>query len=391
MTCVTKTSLATWLGANGRAEVLPSPPSVDGGSSVLKLGKGYLGKLAYHLKGFYYFNFFTIINTSFLLAGQLEGGADISFSQWTSACFFRVFGSGLRKNQEFLMLERLAVGARTPIRVLDAEFCSGLCSAPARYPYWIHVKVYFVSTWNFYAPEETPLVYLKMGHKVYHLCDVAAFYLYMRVQESALHPWESEASVRTCLSERFPNLVVPADFLGSIRRPCFETDRSFKVIFFLSHGYVGQDTLKSFQGLVRAGTWGRGDSAQVVIVAFGTQKPRFHFLSPEAIQVSEYKFGKTGLLSTHLDPENLKHLLEPTTSPSTLPLDTGSPSQCPCQFGETLSRNLPPAKLCRPVGYNEAPADLESNLRLLGLLDPDLSRILDLCTWLSCVCFDIER
>jgi len=53
MTCVTKTSLAAWLGANGRAELLPTPPSEDGGSSVLKLGKGYLGKLAYHLKGFF--------------------------------------------------------------------------------------------------------------------------------------------------------------------------------------------------------------------------------------------------------------------------------------------------------------------------------------------------
>ena len=289
------------------------------------------------------------------------------------------------------MLERLAVGARTPIRVLDAEVCSGLCSAPARYPYWVHFKVYFVSTWNFYAPQEAPLVYLKMGHKLYHLREVTAFYLYANVQESALHPWESEASVRTRLSEAFPKLVVPADFLGSIRRPCFETDPSFKVVFFLSHGYVGQDTLKSFQGLVRAGTWGQGNSAQVVIVAFGTPKPRFHFLTPEAIQLSNYRLGKTGLLSTHLDPENLKHLLESSTPTCALSLDTGSPSQCPCQFGETLSRNLPPAKLCRPVGYNEAPADLESNLKLLGLLDPVLSKILDLCSWLSCVCFDVER
>ena len=290
------------------------------------------------------------------------------------------------------MLERLAVGARTPIRVLEAEFCSGLCSTPARYPYWIHVKVYFVSTWNFYCPEETPLVYLKMGHKLYRLCDVPAFYLYMRVQESALHPWESEAGARTFLSESFPSLVVPNDFLGSIKRPCFETDLSFRVVFFLSHGYVGPDTLKSFQGLVRASSWGgRGDLAQVVIVAFGTQKPCYHFVSSDVIQESEYNLRKTGLLSSHLAPENLTHLLEPTTSACSLTPDKGSPSQCPCQFGDTLTRNLPPAKLCCPVGYREAPADLESNLKLLGLLDPVLSKILDLCTWLSCVSYDVER
>ena len=54
-------------------------------------------------------------------------------------------------------------------------------------------------------------------------------------------------------------------------------------------------------------------------------------------------------------------------------------------------RNLPLKKLARPVGQDEAPADIISNLRLLGLWTPDVERDLDLCTRLSCVIFDVER
>ena len=326
--------------------------------------------------------------------GETEGAA-VSFSQWVGACFFRVYGSSLHGSQEFLMLERLAVGARTPLKVLETEFCAGPgCRVSKQQRHYLHIRVLFVSTWNFYSgKDDCPTVYLKIGARLYHLRDLAAFYRQYVVRESALHPWETEAGLRVRLAAQYPQLEIPNNFLNSLKRCCFETDSTYRLVFFLAHSYVEADALKSFRGLVKAGTWGGGgenSDHQVVIVSFGTPTLRFLFLAPGAVRLSDYRPGKTGMQQKHLDPENLTHLLEPESFPAP-PRDKGSPSQCPCEFGELLTQNLPPSQLSRPVGYSEASADLGSNLQVLGLTTPLLSQILDVCTWLSVVCYDVER
>ena len=291
------------------------------------------------------------------------------------------------------MLERLSVGARTPLKVLEAEFCSAPACSPS-YPYYIHIKVLFVSTWNFYSTQEEkdcPVVYLRLGNRLYHIRNLSAFHQQYVVRESALHPWENETDLRVRLAAQYPQLKIPDNFLGSLKRSCFPTDSTLRIVFFLAHSYVGLDTLKSFRGLVKAGTWGAGDSdVQIVIASFATLTIRFLFLAPGTIRLSDYSPGKAEMQQKHLDPENLKHHVE-SDSFSAPPPDTGSPARCPCEFGELLTQNLPPARLSRPVGYSEAWTDLESNLRLLGLNNLVLSQILDVCTWLSCVCYDVER
>ena len=394
-TCLPRHELITWLGTDERARLLTALPPPQDIPTLFRSGKPYLLKLAHHLKGSSRTPPYRQQNDNILFLDQLSeaDGARVSFSQWTGACLFRVIDSKLRPNQEFLVLERLAIGARTPLKILESEFCT----APACFPvsrtktpqkYHVHIKVAFVSTWNFYAAEEDrPLVYLRLGHRLYHVRDINAFYLQYLVRESVLHPWENETGLRVRLSARYPQLAIPDNFLGSLKRSCFETDPTFRIVFFLAHSYLGADTLKSFQGLVRAGTWGgAGGAEQVVIVTLGTPTLRFLCLAPGAVNLSNYRPGKTEMQQKHLDPENLMK-----TESSSVPRDTNSPSQCPCQFGELFTRNLPPGKLSRPVGYAEAPTNLDANLQLLGLASPDLARILDVCTWLSCVCYDVER
>lgn len=50
-TCLSRISLITWLGTDGRGQLLTALPPPRDIPPALKAGKNYLTKLAYHLKG----------------------------------------------------------------------------------------------------------------------------------------------------------------------------------------------------------------------------------------------------------------------------------------------------------------------------------------------------
>jgi len=244
----------------------------------------------------------------------------------------------------------------------------------------------------FYDAEADPELYLVVGQRLYFIRDAPGFHQrFSGIRQSDLHPAEDEEEFKQRLHKAYPDLVFPTDFLGSLRRKCFETQTQFKLVFFLALEYVGMESLKTFNGLVRAGTWGGHDqssSVQIVIVLSGSETLRFLMLPRGMKKI----LGGEGMCQQHIEPVNLKHLVESQPANSGTPTsDSGSPDTCPCQSGELLFRNLPPKKLSTPVGYSEAPKDLEANLDLFGLKTPYISKVLEVCTWLSCVFFDVER
>ena len=172
-----------------------------------------------------------------------------------------------------------------------------------------------------------------------------------------------------------------------VRIRAFESDPRFRLQFFFVLEYVSAQSLKEFTGLVWAGAWGGASiqSSGGVLVQMGPSGPQFLFLTEDAVELS--KFKRNAGARQQIPPENL----DSGSRGSPAGEDAGSPDTCPCKSGDILFRNLPPKKLAWPVGQDEAPADIISNLRLLGLWTPDVERDLDLCTHLSCVFFDVER
>lgn len=290
-------------------------------------------------------------------------------------------------------MDRLAIGARSPLKVLEAVPCSSKkCRVPSQRN-WVHIQTLFVSTLCFYDAEAVPELYLIVGQRLYFIRDAPGFYQrFAGIRQSDLHPVEDEQEFKKRLHSAYPEIVFPMDFAASLRRKCMETQTQFKLVFFLALEYVGVASLKTFNGLVRAGTWGGQDQSsavQIVLVLSGSETLRFLMLPREMRKL----IGGEGMRQQHIEPVNLKHLVEtPQVNSADAPTpDSGSPDTCPCQSGELLFRNLPPKKLSTPVGYLEAPKDLEANLELFGLKTPIICKVLDVCTWLSCVFFDVER
>lgn len=369
MTCVSQAGLQAWLDGGGGHPLALAPVEGLVGSALLK-GRQFMGKLAFHLKS------------------QQPGQARVTLNQWVKACLFRYYGGGFKAKDEIAVLDRMAFGANIPVRVLTVEKCGSTCSTRGRLGF-VHVKVLFISTNTYHLPSTPAYVYLCLKNQLFIILDNKVFFDRYQVIRSDYHSYGGDqATIERHLNSLLPHLSIPTPLLTSLRRRCFETDQTFRLVFFLALEYVGEESVRNFKGLIRAGSWGGGNwlTAQGVIVTLGRVSPHFMLLPVGAMDFSRYQGGAGA--RQYISPENLKPLVEESPSSS---VDSGSSRTCPCESGETLFSSRPPKKLAQPVGNSEVPDDLVSNLQLLGLWNTDVAQILDLVTWLSTVSYDIER
>jgi len=370
MTCVSQTGLQAWLEGGG-GHPLAAAPDKGMVGSVLYKGRQFLGKLAFHLKS------------------QQPGQARVTLNQWVNACLFRYHGGGFKPKDEIAVLDRMAFGANLPVRVLTVEKCGSSCSTRGSLGS-VHVKVLFISTNTYHLPSTPAHVYLCLKNKLFIILNNKVFFDRYQVIRTDYHSYGGDqATIERHLNSLLPHLSIPTPLLTSLRRRCFETDRKFRLVFFLALEYVDEESVRNFKGLIRAGSWGGGSllTAQGVIVTLGRVSPHFMLLPIGAMDFSRYQGGAGA--RQFISPENLKSLVEEESPSSSV--DTGSSQTCPCESGETLFSSRPPKKLAQPVGNSEVPDDLVSNLQLLGLWNTDVEQVLDLVTWLSTVSYDIER
>ena len=371
MICVAGTELRAWLEGGGGHPLNP-PPKGEWEGSTLHKGRTYLGKLAYHLKS------------------QLPGQSRVSLNQWVRACLFRHYGGGYNSKDEMAVLDRMAYGANIPLRVFEVEGCGLNCSTRTKGS--VHVKVLFVSTCSYHLPESPAYIYISYFRRLYFLTNNAQFFERYGVIGTAFHSWgEDEDSFHQRLDNQHPGLDLSHSLMISIRKRLFEKDQRFRLIFFLALGPVDENSLKRFEGLVKAGTWGGGvmTSAQGVIVTRGGAWPQYMLIPVGRMNLECYQKGAGA--RHQIQPENLKDWAGETPPSSSSSSDTSSPRTCPCEAGDTLFSSRPPKKLASPVGNSDASKDLVSNLKLLGLWTEAVEKKLVLTTWLSCLTFDIER
>jgi hypothetical protein len=371
MICVSRQSLLFWLENEGGGQLLVEPGRDDlWGCRFFKRVSRHLSSVACHLKS------------------QLPGQHLVPLHQWIKTCLFRVNGLSFKEDNLTAVLDRLAIGARVSLRLVNADKCKLGCIGDKVNS--VHLKCTFITSWAYYNPTSKPCIYVSITGtaKSFHVLRPAEFLERFNVVHSDLHSWECPERFQARLELMYPQLKFEDQPLMEIvRTRAFESNRDFRLQFFFTLEYVSAQSLREFTGLLCAGAWGGASiqSCRGVLVQMGPSGPQFLYLSESAIELS--KFKRSAGAQLHIPPENF------CTGRGRRPAgeDAGSPSTCPCESGDILFRNLPPKQLARPVGQDEAPADIISNLRLLGLWTQDVERDLDLCTRLSCVFFDVER
>ena len=286
-------------------------------------------------------------------------------------------------------MDRLSLRARTSVKLFQLEKCSVTCCPSKGGVSCLHVNLIFASTWSFWGlAKDELLVYLRDGQKLWFLPKPECLYGRFLVCQTALHPCLTEVEFGQRILQRNPSICLPPCILSSLRSNPFEGETNLNLVFFMVQQYVSGRSLKTFDGLTRIGRWGDPDQvtgeAEGVLVLMGEPQPRYVICAKGDVNVKLYKRGIT--MEQHMRPLNLWNENGRTKKN----IDLCSPSICPCKEHGELYRSQTPKKVCQPVGTQESRQDLVGNLKLLGIYNSHAEKILDLCTWLSCVSYDLE-
>ena len=129
------------------------------------------------------------------------------------------------------------------------------------------------------------------------------------------------------------------------------------------------------------GRWGGGGG---VLVFGGTGSLLFYICCPGDVDPDKYR--STVNLFSSLQPCDLSVGLKgPGVSTDSL-----FTNDCPCQTHSELYRPQHPKRVCMPVGVQQSANYVAGMLRVLGLYGARDRKLLDLCSFLSVVSFDIE-
>ena len=291
---------------------------------------------------------------------------------------------------EDAFLDRIALRAQRSITILQAESCLASQTCPCFFGRsCIHIQTKFVSWVNFFGHSTTArLVYLLHRGLAYHIKDPVGLSRLIQISQTSLHPLVSEPDFRLDLNRFFPSLVLESvPLLRQIRDNISPTSSAVALTFYAAKRFIRRSDLESFNGLLRVGYWGSGTctNQQGILVFAGTETPAF-FLCPIGY-LNPIKYKTQIKLFQHLTPVDLHQ-----NRASRIGKDPVSTQICPCESSSApLYRSLHPKKVSKPVGIVEASSDTAHLLQLLGLYGEKERKLMDLCSWLSIISFDVER
>ena len=247
---------------------------------------------------------------------------------------------------------------------------------------------------TFYQASETVvyLVHSRLG--AFHVDKIGELWSKFSVLQTTFHPLLSEEDFKQCLGQQFPqlapSLALPEKIISLTRfNPCPDV-RGVSVMFMSSRCFLTGPGLKKFNGMMRVGRWGGNEDeetrVQLVLVFAGTGSLLFHICCPGDVDPAKYKSNIN--LFNSLQPRDLSLGLR---GKGVLKGSLFSTNSCPCETGTDLYRPQHPKRVCMPVGVQQSTKDVARMLRVLGLYGACDRDLLDLCSFLSIVSFDIER